>query len=271
MMLVTRIISAAIAAAIIIPTVIWGGAPGVTVLVAICGGIAAWELARSFPSLKSFPRKETTLVLGLALVACFYALPYRALPAVLVGFPLVVLVLHLLLYNVVENTIDSVGSMTFVVAYAIVPLGHAILLSRLDMGIAWVFFVIVVICLGDAGAYFAGKYCGKHHFSAKVSPAKTIEGLAGGLVGSFVGMFLVKICAPGLPPVATLAKMTLLLAVMGPLGDLCASALKRRLQIKDFGAIMPGHGGIMDRADSLIFAFPAAFHYLVICVWSVPK
>jgi phosphatidate cytidylyltransferase len=270
-MLVTRIISAAIAAAVLIPTLIWGRVAGVTLLVAVFGGIAAWELARCFPSLKSFPGKEITLILSLALVACFYALPYRALPAVLVGFPLVVLFIHLLLYNVIENTIDSVGSMVFVPAYAIVPLGHAILLSRLDMGIAWVLFVIVVVCLGDAGAYFAGKYCGKHRFSANVSPSKTIEGLVGGVAGNFLGMLIMEVCAPGLPHIAILAKMTLLLAVMGPLGDLCASALKRRMQIKDFGAIMPGHGGVMDRADSLIFAFPAAFHYLVICVWFVPK
>jgi phosphatidate cytidylyltransferase len=270
-MLLTRIITAAIAAAVIIPTLVWGRVTGVALLVAVFGGVAAWELARCFPSLKPFPGKELTLALGLVLVICFYTLPYRALPAVLVGFPLVVLVIHLLLYNVIENTIDSVGSMVFVPAYTIVPLGHAILLSRLDNGIVWVLFVIVVICLGDAGAYFAGKNLGKHRFSANVSPAKTVEGLIGGVAGNFLGMLIMELCAPGLPHVSILAKMTLLLAVMGPLGDLCASALKRRLQIKDFGAIMPGHGGVMDRADSLIFAFPAAFHYLVICVWSVPK
>lgn len=270
-MLLTRIITAAIAAGVIIPLLVWGRALGVTVLVAVFSGIAVWELAKCFPSLKNFPGKEMTLVLGLALVLCFYALPYRALPAVLVAFPLVVLVLHLLFYNVIENTIDSVGSMVFVPAYAVIPLAHAILLSRLDMGIAWVFFVLLVICLGDAGAYFAGKYLGKHRFSSNVSPSKTIEGLLGGVAGNFAGMLIMEVFAPGLPPVATLAKITLLLAVVGPLGDLCASALKRRMQIKDFGVCLPGHGGVMDRADSLIFAFPAVFHYLVICVWSVPK
>ncbi|HMK35574.1 MAG TPA: phosphatidate cytidylyltransferase [Desulfomonilaceae bacterium] len=270
-MLVTRILTAAIAVAVLVPVLLWGRACGVTLLVAVCSGVAVWELARCFPGLKTALGKYLTLVLGLAIVACFYVLPYRALPAVLVGFPLVVLLIHLLLYNVIENTIESIGSMTFILAYAVIPLGHAILLSRLDTGIAWVFFVLVVICLGDAAAYFTGKYFGKHRFSGNVSPSKTIEGLIGGVAGNFLGMLIMEVCAPGLPPVGTLAKITILLAIMGPLGDLCASAVKRRLLIKDFGATLPGHGGIMDRADSLIFAFPAVFHYLVIAVWSIPK
>ncbi len=77
------------------------------------GGIAAWELARCFPSLKAFPGKEVTLGLSLVLVLCFYACLTGAACGS-GGFPLVVLFIHLLLYNVIENTIDSVGSMVFV-------------------------------------------------------------------------------------------------------------------------------------------------------------
>jgi phosphatidate cytidylyltransferase len=270
-MLLTRIITAAVAVAILVPVVVWGRVQGVAVLVAVFSGIAVWELARSLPGLKGFPRQQLTLLLGLAIVAAFYALPYKAVPAVLVWFPLLVVVLHLLLYNVIENTVESVGQMIFAPAYAVVPLCHAILLERLEDGTAWVFFVLVVVCLGDAGAYFTGKYRGKHRFSAKVSPSKTVEGLVGGVVGNFVGMLIMKLVQPDLPSLLVLSQLTLLLAVAGPFGDLCASAVKRRLAIKDFGTLLPGHGGVMDRADSLILAFPAAFHFLILSGHAIPR
>ena len=270
-MLRTRIISAAIAVAVLVPLVLWGGVAGVALLVAVCSGVAFWELSRSLPGLSSRLSRGLTLILGLAVIGAFYALPYRAVPAVVVGFPLLVVALHLFLYNFIENTVDSASQMIFVAGYVAVPLGHAVLLARLDLGIAWIFFVLVVICLGDAGAYFAGNYFGKHRLSPKVSPSKTLEGLAGGVAGNFAGMLVMEALVPGLLPIKPLALLTLLLAVAGPLGDLIASALKRRLAIKDFGTFMPGHGGVMDRADSLILALPAVYYFLTLSGLTVPQ
>jgi len=79
-----------------------------------------------------------------------------------------------------------------------------------------------------------------------------------------------KLAVPELPSLWILTQIAVLLAVLGPIGDLCASAIKRRLGIKDFGSIMPGHGGILDRADSLIPAFPATYYFLIITVQSIP-
>lgn len=268
-MLRTRIISAAVAAAILIPVLVLGGVRATAVLVVLLAGLGVWELASQVPALKASPRKELALVLGVAVIVALYRLPVEAFPAVVVGLPLLVLLIHLFLYNVIENTVESASEMIFVLAYVTVPLGHAVLLARLDLGIAWVFFVLVVICLGDAGAYFAGNYCGKHRFSSQVSPKKTLEGLVGGVAGNYAGMLIMAVIVPGLPPLKALAQLTLLLAVAGPLGDLCASAIKRRLQIKDFGVIMPGHGGLLDRADSLIPAFPVTYYFLVLAGYSV--
>lgn len=262
-MLTKRIISAIIAILILVPTLVWGGVGGVVVLVAIFSVMACWELSRCLEGIKTFPGKYLTMLLGLALVYCFYRLPFVGLPAVLVFMPLVVLAIHLFLYSLIEKTIESTTQMIFVLAYAVIPISHAIFLSRLDQGIAWVFFVLVVISLGDATAYFAGKYLGKHKIPSAVSPSKTIEGYLGGIAGSFFGMLIMEIVAPGLPGIGVVAKLTILLAIAGPVGDLCASALKRRIGIKDFGGCFPGHGGIMDRADALIFAFPIAFHFLL--------
>jgi len=263
-MLLTRIVSALVAIGILVPIAGWGGIKGISFLVALFGTIAVWELSGKFSGLAAFPRRAMTLLLSLAVVAAFHSFSLAGVAAVVVWLPLIVLLIHLLLYNVVENTIESSSQMIFILAYVSIPLAHAILLRRLDFGLAWVFLVLVVICLGDAGAYFAGKYRGRHRFSSHVSPSKTVEGLLGGVAGSFAGMLSIKLIVPDLAPLGTLAELTLLLALAGPLGDLAASAIKRRLSIKDFGTIFPGHGGVLDRADSLIPAFPAAYYFLVL-------
>lgn len=269
-MLRDRIISAAVAIAILVPVLAFGGVLGVTVVVAVCATIAAFELSRNLSSLKVSPGRELTLALCIGIALAFSWLPVPGIPALIVLLPLLILLLHLFLYNVIDQTMESAAHMALVTSYVAVPLAHAILLRRLDMGVAWVFFVLVVISLGDAGAYFAGKYCGKHHFSKRVSPAKTVEGLFGGVAGCVAGMLVMKLVAPAMGSLPALFWAAVLLAIVGPLGDLTASALKRRLGVKDFGTLMPGHGGILDRADALIMGFPVLYYYLTLTGIAVP-
>lgn len=270
-MLRDRIISAAVAIAILVPVLALGGVIGVAVLVGAFSAIAARELSRNLSSLKSSPAKELTVAFCIAVPAAFCWLSMSGALAVVVWIPLAILMLHLFLYNTIEQTTESSSQMIFVIAYVAIPLGHAILLRRLEMGVAWVFFVLVVICVGDASAYFTGRYCGKHHFSKRVSPGKTVEGLLGGAAGCVCGMLVMKVLAPSLAPLATLFVAAILMAVVGPLGDLMASALKRRLGVKDFGSIMPGHGGVLDRADALITGFPALYYFLILTGSAVPR
>jgi phosphatidate cytidylyltransferase len=263
-MLTARIISALVAILIIVPTLIWGGVFGVTLLVALFASVGAYELTNHLGALKEMPSKIMTIGLGILAVFLFYLTPVGYVPAVMALFPLVAVLLHLFCFKVIEDTINSVTQVIFVCAYLVIPLAHAVLLSRIEESNVWIFFVLVIVCLGDVGAYFIGKYYGKTHFSKNVSPRKTIEGLVGGLIGSLAGMLILKIFVPGMPPLVILLEATILLCVAGPLGDLCASAIKRRLGIKDFGSIMPGHGGIMDRADSLIPTIPILYYFLVV-------
>jgi len=270
-MLRDRLISAGVAIVILVPILLVGGAAGIAFLVALFGGIALWEIARCLPALKTSPGKEVTLVLGIGLVAAFYLVPPSALVAVLIWYPLLAIIIHLFVYHRIERSVESASQMIFALAYVIAPLSHAILLRRLEMGVAWIFFVLLVVCLGDTGAYFAGRFLGKHPLWPSVSPSKTVEGLGGCLVGGLLGMLVVKTVFPGLPSIQTLLFLTVALVVAGPLGDLCASMIKRKLDIKDFGSIMPGHGGVMDRADSLILAFPVTYYFLLLLSNSAPK
>jgi len=123
-----------------------------------------------------------------------------------------------------------------------------------SLGARLVLFAFVTTWACDTAAYFAGRTFGKHKLAPTISPGKTIEGSVGGLLGSVVIALLVGGLA-GFPMSARLV-LGLAVGVFCQLGDLCASAMKREMGIKDFGAVIPGHGGVLDRFDSLLFVAP---------------
>ncbi len=267
-MLKDRIIAALVLIAIIVPTLLWGGVIGVTILVALVVFFGLREMANGLPDIKENPSRNITIIVGLGIVFAFYFLPVERLIGLLALFPLFILCVCLAFFTTIENTHLSSSQMIMAIGYVAVPLSHAILMRKLDSGIAWIFYMLVVVALGDACAYFCGKYYGKRKFAPKISPAKTYEGLAGVFAGGLVGMVIVKSLADyfgtPLPGYGVLIPLTLILAIVGPLGDLVASGLKRKMGLKDFGSILPGHGGFLDRADSHILAFPIAYYFLIL-------
>jgi len=136
-------------------------------------------------------------------------------------------------------------------------LPHWVVLFRMPNGRGWVFFVLLVIMAGDTAGYFIGKRFGAKKLAPRISPGKTVEGawayLGGSAVAGFVGVaFLVRELTW---PEALF--LSVILSVLGQLGDLYESWIKRLSAVKDSGALFPGHGGLLDRLDSLIF--PAVF------------
>ncbi|HVO19793.1 MAG TPA: phosphatidate cytidylyltransferase [Anaeromyxobacter sp.] len=126
------------------------------------------------------------------------------------------------------------------------------------IGLAWILLAFVVTWGNDTLAYFAGHALGRHRMMERISPRKTWEGFAGGAVGSVAGALMCRYFLPELRAV-TAGGMALLgagAAVLGPLGDLCESLLKRAAGVKDSGRIIPGHGGLLDRIDALLFVAP---------------
>ena len=126
---------------------------------------------------------------------------------------------------------------------------------------AWLCAVIVITnWLSDMGSYFGGKFWGKKHIFPHLSPAKTLEGFIFGFLSTIIGGILLGILSGwGLFPSLFLA---VAIGISAPLGDLAESAIKRELGIKDFSSILPGHGGILDRFDSLLFSAPASYYLL---------
>jgi phosphatidate cytidylyltransferase len=132
-------------------------------------------------------------------------------------------------------------------------------------GGALVFLVMLIVWATDTGAYFAGRKLGKHKLMPSVSPAKTIEGLAGGLLTTMIVVAGVMYVAPE-QELGLLVVVTLITALSSAFGDLSESMFKRAANIKDSGTILPGHGGILDRIDSLTAALPV-FTFIYIAMW----
>jgi phosphatidate cytidylyltransferase len=129
-------------------------------------------------------------------------------------------------------------------------------------GRSWIFFLLAVIMFGDTGAYYTGRALGRRPLASTISPKKTVEGLVGGLaVSVLVAVFIAPLFLPGLDRLHA-AGVGLVLALLGVAGDLFESLLKRAAGVKDASTLFPGHGGILDRLDSLLFSAPALLFYV---------
>jgi phosphatidate cytidylyltransferase len=144
-------------------------------------------------------------------------------------------------------------------------LGHLIPLRMLPQGREWIFMTLIVVMSCDSFAYFIGRSLGKNKLYPAVSPNKSIEGALGGLFGSILAVLIVKYTFLPVIGVFGTVLIGLVLGVMGQLGDLFESLLKRACQVKDSGTMIPGHGGILDRLDSLLFAFPIVYYIARYC------
>jgi phosphatidate cytidylyltransferase len=165
--------------------------------------------------------------------------------------------IYLFMPGKLEERLIRLGWTLLGVVYLGYLLPHWVLLFRMPDGRAWVFFVLLVIMMGDTAAYLTGTCFGKHKLAPEISPGKTIEGTLGYLAGSIMGGYLgAGFLVPQLDTFEVIA-LSGILSVLGQVGDLFESLLKRVFAVKDSGTLLPGHGGVLDRLDSLIF--PAVF------------
>lgn len=143
-------------------------------------------------------------------------------------------------------------------------LGHVLLARALPDGEFLIFGLFLITWAADTGAYYIGMSMGRHKLAPAISPNKTVEGLAGGLIAALLAAFLAR--AWFLPSLtsADCVAVAGLLTVAGLLGDLAESAMKRGAGVKDSGNLIPGHGGMLDRLDSLLFTAPAFYYYVAL-------
>jgi phosphatidate cytidylyltransferase len=143
------------------------------------------------------------------------------------------------------------------------PLSYAVSLHGLNgVGPKLLLFALVITWAGDTVAYFVGRAIGKHPFAPLLSPKKTWEGAVGGFVGSLLVGFAFSYWIKA--PVPQMLAMAGVGSIAGQVGDLLESAYKRSAGVKDSGALLPGHGGILDRIDALILAIPVVWYYWIL-------
>jgi phosphatidate cytidylyltransferase len=172
-------------------------------------------------------------------------------------------VFSLSLLGVNDHSIDTVSVSKLVFGFIYIPfmLSHFILLRHSADGMMWIFFILVLAFFGDITAFYIGRTIGKRKLMPLVSPGKTVEGTVGLLIGSVMACVLFKhFFLPRLPVFHAVA-LGFSGGIMGQLGDLCESVIKRASGVKDSGSLVLGHGGLLDRLDCLIFIAPYVYYY----------
>ncbi len=258
----TRLLAAAVGLAVLLPAIVLGGPVAVelVVLVAALVGIAEYA-TMAFPE-DPWVMGGATAALWLGgYAAALYAPPHYAW--MILGLGLVAaLVLQTLRPGMeLSTSADGTGRLVLGAAW-LGLLTFLSLLRREDHGLAWVFMVLTVSWLSDTGAYFAGRFFGRTALYPKISPKKTWEGVWGGVVLATLGALVVR--EVGLPDLSVVDTVLIVpaLSLAGVVGDLAESMLKRSFDVKDSGWILPGHGGLLDRIDSLMFVAPLLYAWV---------
>ena len=203
------------------------------------------------------------MALGLALMGGFFYEDAITLSAFMTGIGFVLCLLNIVKFNnseVIECDFKKHVIGIFIITFL---LSHLIWLRCLEKGQLWIFFLLAICFSGDTFAFYGGKLFGKHKLCVKISPGKTIEGAIVGLIGSVVvGLLCARFFLHGFSCLAVLF-LAIVLGLLGQLGDLWESVLKREFKVKDSGSCLPGHGGFLDRMDSLFFATPFLYYFIV--------
>ncbi len=262
--MITRLISGILGLALVLPLLAWGGQVAVDVLVGVVVLLSVYEYGGMA---HAGDRLVGTLWTGLGAAAIYASVVLDpAWTAPLAGG----LVLSSFVFVVLRpgpelsRAADRVGRHLMGMAWVGGLLSFLPLVRQLPHGVWWVVLVLALAWLGDTGGYFAGRAFGRHKLYPRVSPKKTWEGLAGGIALTTAGVYVVM--ALGIPELSALDCLILGVFVGGAatLGDLSESLLKRAFSVKDSGKLMPGHGGLLDRIDSVLFTAPLVWFYAVL-------
>lgn len=263
----TRVKTGVIGAAILLALILGAGHFGVSLVAAILGGVMCWELAHIFFKLSDRREKAIALV-GTSWLIIFVNMifPKTGFECLLAAF------MGMFVYflttaerhsrEVLQQHFNELVFTVFALVYVVMFISFLPAVRAGANGSRWVLLFLLVVWAGDTGAYFVGRKYGKRKLYPLISPGKTLEGAAGGLGASVVVALLFKLVAfPALGIPGALV-VGLLIGAVSQIGDLCESFFKRAYGVKDTGRLLPGHGGMLDRFDGVLFSLP----FMYFCV-----
>lgn len=265
--LLTRIASALGAVAILVGAGYFAGERGLTVISSMMVVLGIFEYARMAFGRFSVSREFVNLF-SLASVALYAGLILRPEIALLLFSSVVALFFSLSIWltrNRLDNDLllPALGMASLGFLYCIGLPVFAVLLLYLPHGILWFCFLLAIVFFGDTFAFFGGWLCGKRKLMPLISPNKTVEGAAAGLLGSCLAGVLFCIFFFTEVPILDTILFCLVCGFVAQSGDLLMSLVKRVAQVKDSGSIMPGHGGVLDRLDGIFLAAPLVYGFVI--------
>ena len=269
-MLRKRVITALVGIPLLV-TIIWFGEPWFTMLVALWGLLAALEFYRMVAASKVSPLTYFGLIWTLLFILSPH-FDYATLTPFLLTSAVILSLIWLLLRRQKEGAFIGWAWTIGGILYIGWLLSHFVTLRGLDDGRNWVFLALFTTFASDTAAFFVGRALGKHHLAPRISPGKTWEGAIAGVFGAIIlSLFFT------LPKLFTVSNplylqdfsywqailLGLLISIFGQLGDLVESLLKRNMGVKESGTLIPGHGGVLDRLDSVVFAGVVVYYYVI--------
>ena len=266
----------ALLAAVFIASLMWRPA-AVMLLIAVLIGVAAFEFFTQANVSGYRPSTVIGVVGCVAAPLCAYWIGDAALPLVIVFGFIATVVVFVGSDGIESGPVPNTAIMMLAMLWIGLMSSYAALILRfstssgpafVNVGTDTLFIVVIGVIANDIAAYFAGTAMGRTPLRDWISPAKSIEGLIGGTIGTFFAVVLVGMQSTTWNSFGDWFLLALVISVMAPLGDLAESMFKRNLNVKDFGTVLRGHGGVLDRFDSLLFVLPAAYYLtLVIQPW----
>lgn len=252
----TRIMSAIVMVAIFIPFLIIGDFP-FAILVAVLGCCGLYELLKARESEKAFPSFLKFFAYLIVLAICLhnfnsvdfhFNFDYRVMAGLIFLFMTpMVFINNNKRYNM-NDALYLIGAVIFI------GLSFNLIIIMRNLDLNYIIYLLLITTITDTFALFTGMLIGKHKLCPKISPKKTIEGLVGGVVmGTFVATCFFHTVISANIDITSLVLVSAALCLVGQVGDLVFSSIKRYYNVKDFSNLIPGHGGILDRFDSLIF------------------
>lgn len=260
-----RVLSAIIGIPLLV-YIIYSGGMVLTAAVTIVALIGLKEFYDIFNNVWIYPFKIVGCLTGTAIVILTGIQGEKAAQIV----PLLLILGTIICFTIMvfrkDFRIVDLGTTLLGIVYVSIFLSVILMIYNLEKGGILLWLVFVIAWSGDTIAYFTGLSVGKHKLSPAISPKKSVEGSIGGLIGSTVGAVMLGIAAQKWGGIEFNAVSYIAIGLSGgffsQLGDLAASVVKRYAGVKDFGKLIPGHGGILDRFDSILFTAPIVYIYI---------
>ena len=259
-----------LAGAAVVVGAVWLGSPWLTLLALLGGGLAAAETCRLTPPGVARPPALLTVIAAAALLLTAQMASQSDYPLAS-AIALAAWAFAAILWFIARHTGGRPGAAFLLLlmapVYAGFLLGHGLQLRELtggaeNLGRSWLLFTLLSVFACDTGAFAVGRMLGRRQMAPRLSPNKTWEGAAGGFAAAVGAALLAGAVFDLAAPPWQAAAAGAVIGIAAQLGDLAESALKRAAQVKDSGSIMPGHGGILDRMDSILCALPAVYYLL---------